>query len=225
MARSAASRATAGSMILRTSNMPRRNSGSRPASDSQASTSGSSSRHSDRGRTTVPRLDRDSTRPFAARTLVASRITVRLTPSMRLSSPCSGRISPAASSPRTIRRPMPWTTPAWIPAGCGAIASNPVDRYILLYVTSAEARRPLVRPCARATRPAVSTNASLVVDSGGSTLVQCLPMGMARSTKAPTARLGFRPVTSGSVPDPRVRFGGRPRRAGLTEGRMGAIRQ
>ena len=94
VARSAASHATASSMILRTSNMPRRNSGSRPASVSQASTSGSSRRHSERGRITVPRLDRDSTRPFAARTLVASRITVRLTPSMRLSSPCSGRSRP-----------------------------------------------------------------------------------------------------------------------------------
>ena len=80
-------------MILRTSNMLRRNSGSRPASVSQASiVRDQGAATPDRGRTTVPRLDRDSTRPLGGEDLASPPGSpVRLTPSIRLSSPCSGK--------------------------------------------------------------------------------------------------------------------------------------
>src|SRR4029450_9902804 len=74
-----AGRARAGSIIRRRASACSRKRSSGPASICQARRSGSRRFHSLRGRTRVPTFGRDSISPLAARTLLASRTTVRLT--------------------------------------------------------------------------------------------------------------------------------------------------
>src|SRR6201996_4296726 len=69
-------------------------------------TSTSSWFHSSRGRTRVPLLGRDSTRPLPVSVRIASRTTVRLTASISQILSSAGSGSPGAMSPRTIRAPM-----------------------------------------------------------------------------------------------------------------------
>jgi len=64
--------------------------------------------------TRVPTLGLDSTSPFAASTLTASRTTVRLTSSSSRK-PLSGSVSPGFSSPLRICTPISWTTAPWSP--------------------------------------------------------------------------------------------------------------
>ena len=105
-ARRAASSAAAGSMKRRTSVSARSSDGLPAPSCCHASTSASSRFHASRGRTRVPVFGLDSTSPFAARTLMASRRTVRLAPS----SGSAGSSAPGRSCPPRIFRPIAWTT-------------------------------------------------------------------------------------------------------------------
>ena len=109
--RIAASRAAAGSMISRTSETSRMTSAIGPWSSIHPSTSGSRTSQDTRGSGTVPTLGRDRRRPFEASTFVASRTTVRETPSRLPSSDSIGSGTPSGSSPDTMA--IPRSVTAW----------------------------------------------------------------------------------------------------------------
>ncbi len=77
-----------------------------------ATTSASSRCHDRRGRTRVPVRGFTSTSPLACNTLIASRTTVRLTPSSAARSSSLGSGAPLGHAPATIRRPRSLDDPA-----------------------------------------------------------------------------------------------------------------
>ncbi len=94
VARSAAMRAEAGSMISRSSTRSIMAADKLPPENCQASTSGSSAFQSFLGRMRVPVFRRTSTSPFDVRTLIASRTAVLLTLKETPSEASVGRTSP-----------------------------------------------------------------------------------------------------------------------------------
>ena len=102
--------ATDGSIARRSSKISRTNRSRGATAICQARTSGSSRFQFSAARTRVPVFGRDSTSPLLISTLVASRSTVRLTPSWAHHSASAGITVPGGNSPPTICSPTAWTT-------------------------------------------------------------------------------------------------------------------
>ena len=151
--RVAASRAAAAAIDERISYSSRRSSARSMSANCHATMSASRRCHARRGRTRVPVFGRTSTNPFACSALIASRTTVRLTPSSRRQFVLVGQVGAARPGPADDAQPELVHDPAvqTAPRRPGPVhpITTPVPRLRPAVGTRTRPARPARRPTSR----------------------------------------------------------------------------